>query len=125
MSVCLRGLALLALVPVLALIGCGSSSVPTALGEYVDVKGMVQLNGKPLKTGTIYFKKDGDAGRDEFVDVKDGTFALKMFVAKYKVAFDTDSKKSSVSAKYKNFATTDLSLEVKAGGVTDAAFNVK
>ncbi len=107
-----------------ALAGCGAQHTP-AMGDYVDVKGTVQVSGSPLKTGTIYFKKDGDAGRDEFVDVKDGAFALKMFVAKYKVAFDTETKKTTVPAKYRSFSTTDLSLEVKSGGVADASFKVQ
>jgi len=107
-----------------ALSGCGAQHTP-AMGDYVDVKGTVQVSGSPLKTGTIYFKKDGDAGRDEFVDVKDGAFALKMFVAKYKVAFDTETKKTTVPAKYRSFSTTDLSLEVKSGGVADASFKVQ
>jgi len=119
-----RVLAVFSAVSLAALAGCGAQHTP-AMGEYVDVKGTVQVSGSPLKTGTIYFKKDGDAGRDEFVDVKDGAFALKMFVAKYKVAFDTETKKTSVPAKYRNFSTTDLSLEVKSGGVADASFKVQ
>ena len=119
-----RVLAVFSAVSLAALAGCGAQHTP-AMGEYVDVKGTVQVSGSPLKTGTIYFKKDGDAGRDEFVDVKDGAFALKMFVAKYKVAFDTETKKTSVPAKYRSFSTTDLSLEVKSGGVADASFKVQ
>ena len=119
-----RVLAVFSAVSLAALAGCGAQHTP-AMGEYVDVKGTVQVNGSPLKTGTIYFKKDGDAGRDEFVDVKDGAFALKMFVAKYKVAFDTETKKTTVPAKYRSFSTTDLSLEVKSGGVADASFKVQ
>jgi|GEM_PF-2680871 len=119
-----RVLAVFSAVSLAALAGCGAQHTP-AMGEYVDVKGTVQVSGSPLKTGTIYFKKDGDAGRDEFVDVKDGAFALKMFVAKYKVAFDTETKKTTVPAKYRSFSTTDLSLEVKSGGVADASFKVQ
>jgi len=119
-----RVLAVVSAVSLASLVGCGAQHTP-AMGEYVDVKGTVNVSGSPLKAGTIYFKKDGEAGRDEFVDVKDGAFALKMFVAKYKVAFDTETKKTSVPAKYRSFSTTDLSLEVKSGGVADASFKVQ
>lgn len=115
---------LLGLFSSLFLLGCGSSVAP-ALGEYVDVKGSVEVSGKPVKSATIYFKKDGDSGRDEFVDVKDGAFALKMFVGKYKVALDTETKRTSVPSKYTKFTTTDLTLEVKSGGVSDAKFSLK
>ena len=124
MTAIFRMLAVASLVSLAGLAGCGAQHTP-AMGEYVDVKGTVQVGGAPMKAGTIYFKKDGDAGRDEFVDVKDGAFELKMFVAKYKVAFDTDSKKTSVPAKFRNAATSGLDLEVKSGGVSGASFSFK
>lgn len=124
MNLSLRSVSLIALFSSLFLVGCGASVAP-ALGEYVDVKGTVEVNGKPVKASTIYFKKDGEAGRDEFVDVKDGAFALKMFLGKYKVAFDTETKRINVPAKYTKYNTTDLTLEVKSGGVSDAKFSLK
>ena len=96
-------------------VGCSSSPAP-AMGEYVDVRGKVTLaNGSPLKSGTIYFEPEGTEGRDQFCDVKDGSFQMKMFVANYKVAFDIETKKTLVPAKYVKFATSGLKAKISAG----------
>ena len=114
----------LLLVGTVGMAGCSFSEAP-AMGEYVDVKGTVSLaDGKPVKKATIFFQPEGAVGREQFTDIKDGQFALKLFVAPYKVAFDTDLKKSSVPAKYTKFNTTDLKLDVQ-GGIEDAKFALK
>ena len=104
--------------------GCDSSA--PAMGDYVDVKGTVTAaDGKPVKLTTIYFEPvTPGQGRDQFVEVKDGAFELKMFTAKYKVAFDTESKRPAVPSKYTKFDSSGLTADVK-GGMSPLTFELK
>ena len=123
MRITLSHLVFLSLFAVLYLTGCDSSPAP-AIGQYVDVQGTVTVQGKPLKSAMIYFEPDGPGGRDQFADVKDGNFSTKLFVAKYKVAFDMESRKPNVPSKYTKFASSQLSFEV-ISGMTPATFDLK
>jgi hypothetical protein len=92
------------------------------VGDTADVTGTVTLNGQPVKTCNIHFLMEN--GREEFAQVKDGSFTLpKVLAGKYKVAFDQPDrmpagKKSVFPAKYQNFQTTDVTAEVKPGTTT-------
>ena len=103
--------------------GCGSSTAP-AMGQYVDVQGTVSVNGKPIKKAVIYFDPDGPGGRDQFADVQNGKFSTKLFVAKYKVAFDVETKRPNVPSKYTKFASSHLEFEVRSG-MPPAMFELK
>lgn len=106
--------ALLTLPALAALAGCGNSTAP-AMGTPVEVKGTVTLaDGRPMKAGSIHFEPDGE-GREEMAAVKDGAFELTMFVDRYKVAFDMNSRNPSSPARYSKFASSGLTAEVKTG----------
>ncbi len=108
------------------LVGCGSGGehVPTGGLDFVDVTGTVAMtDGKPLKSGTVYFNPaEAGKGREESCVLTDGKFALKMATGKYKVAFDMTGR-TSVPAKYTRFETAQLDADVKAG--TPLAFTLK
>jgi hypothetical protein len=124
MRTALRVFAVVAAVCPLLLTGCDGSPAP-AMGSPVDVKGTVTLaDGKPLKAGTVHFKFDGAGGRDEVAKVTDGAFELKMFAGKYKVAFDIDSTRPGVPARFTKFESSGQSAEVK-GGMSPLAFELK
>jgi hypothetical protein len=48
-----------------------------------------------------------------------------VLIAKFKVLFDTDTKKTSFPAKHSRFGTTDRNLEEKSARVDITAFSVK
>jgi hypothetical protein len=107
----------------LLLLGCGTSPAPV-VGDICDVTGTVTTaSGGPMKVGTIHFKNDG-GGRDELCVVNDGKFALKMFAGNYKVAFDVDEPRSAVPAKFRSYATSGKTAEVKSGS-DDLQFQLK
>ena len=76
-------------------------------------------DGSPLKRGMIHFEPEAaDQGRTDQAAVVDGKFTSKMAVAKYKVAFDLEPGTSAAPAKYRKFATSDLTADIKGGAVT-------
>lgn len=111
-----RAAPVVALLVVVTATGCDGTPSP-AMGEYVDVKGTVTLaDGRPVKAATIYFQPEVPGqGRDQFVDVKDGVFELKLFAANYKVAFDVEGGRGGVPGKYTRFDSAALKAEVKSG----------
>jgi hypothetical protein len=75
--------ALAALLPMLAAVGCG--------GSKSTVTGDVTLDGKPLPMGNITFvpAKGGTGGGGE--PIKDGKYTIKVVPGDYKVTVETDS----------------------------------
>jgi hypothetical protein len=137
-------LALALLAPLLASAGCGGGSLTPTDIPAQPVKGkVVSADGKPLAGGTLRFTlttnkdKYGEAEANAAVQ-PDGTFEPRqvgdkagLVPGKWKVVVDPtyvkDSKtlRVSVPAKYTRLATTDLTIDVPDGGVTDVTLTLK
>jgi hypothetical protein len=116
--------AVLAIVVVASMIGCG--------GGHVSVEGKVTVDGSPLDTGNVSFHPQAEGGEVGYGEIKsDGAYTLmsdgKSGVApgKYKVVV-TAGKPSNpsdpysvpvplVDAKFSNLSSTPLEVEVSAG----------
>ena len=112
--------------------GC-TPSVPKA-PPFATVKGTIQLDGKPMKSGEIEFVVTAEPPK--MMEIKDGVFSGEVFVGKNAVRIhmytlgapastDPDKKPmkmESLPAKY-NTATT-LSADVPAGGSSDLKFDL-
>jgi len=112
--------------------GCSSSVKKPAV---VDVKGTVNLNGKPLSEGEIAFDKSGEV--PQVAPIKEGAFSGKGFVGENRVeirAFkvgpplstdptNTPTKVNFLSDKYQGPNST-LKATVPAGGANDLKFEV-
>ena len=59
-----------------------------------------------------------------YLGFKASKFALKMFAGNYKVAFDVDEPRSAVPAKFRSYATSGKTAEVKSGS-GDLQFQLK
>lgn len=114
--------------------GCGG---PKAAGDVV--KGTVTLDGKPLETGRINLVPADNKGSSASADIKNGKFELRSLpgpkmvqitcqkVTGKKKPYPNDPQSPEVDvieqilpAKYNE--STELKLDVKAGGTTEQAF---
>lgn len=125
------------LIVCLAAVGCGGQSDP--VGDTIPVSGTVNVNGKPLESGSVSFHPDESKGNSSaFVSVgniENGNYKLSTRNKEgapqgwYKVTIISnvpgDPKdeyslpKSLVATKYTQLDKTPLTLEVKEGGDYD------
>lgn len=121
-NIFLAGLALLA-----TCAGCGQSGPATA-----PVKGKVTLDGQPLKTGRVITLPEAGRGANSLI-AADGTFELSTFgerdgatLGKHKIGVvayeatgsgpESGNGRSLVPERYNNPETSNLTIDVKAGG---------
>lgn len=114
----------------MAMIGCGDSSRPTAPAT---VRGVVTLDGEALKEGVVNFSSatTGDAA---IAKVADGKFTVTggMVPGTYKVSVTPPTPtpdnptppESKIPEKYRASATTDLSSTI-TGGTNEVKLDLK
>ncbi len=100
---------------VLLAAGLAGCSRAPSVEKPIPVKGTVTLNGSPVPAGVVTLVPDNSRGRNETVDVRNGTFEVDMIPGKYKAAVEPSGKAAAVPAKYTRLETTDLRVEVSSG----------
>jgi hypothetical protein len=120
----------LGLVSMMLLSGCSSGGFPTA-----PVRGTITYQGKPLTTGTILFRPEGDLPSATGEIKPDGSYVLTTYtdddgavLGKHDILItaiedQTDKLPEArnpapgliIPVRYTNFATSGLSREVKEG----------
>jgi hypothetical protein len=128
LAVCRHWFRCLAIIGAICVAGCNSKT-----SNLAAVKGKVQLNGQPLANGAVV--TDFAGGRGAQGVVKNGEFELGTFAAddgalvgSHKVAVtandtgagsepESSPGKSLIPQRYNNPATSELTIEVKAGEV--------
>jgi hypothetical protein len=112
--------------------GCTSSTPkPPPLA---NVKGVVQMDGKPMKTGEIEFEVSAQPPR--LLKIEEGAFAGEVFSGKNKVRIhmykegppattDPDKKPTKAEALPPQYNTNSgLTYDVPAAGASDLKFDV-
>jgi hypothetical protein len=113
--------------------GCSTPAVPPP-PPVATVKGTVEMDGKPMKSGDIEFETMAQPSKS--LKIEDGVFSGEVFTGKNTVrvhlyvegdiiSTDPDkkrAKKESLPAKYNEKST--LSADVPSAGLSDLKFEV-